>query len=110
MARVLHEITGWNTWDFRGFNRLAFLRDGRTEITVQYAIWDEDVPPPTTESKQRGKLYDTFRWSDVRALGPHAPLGLPAELVFTASGTDYRTEAIERDGRLHVTITPLSAT
>ncbi len=110
MARIVHRPTGWNTWDFRGFNRLVFLRGGATEITIQYAIWDEHVPPPTPDSRQLGKLHDTFRWSDVRVLGEHAPLGLPAVLTFTAGGTDYRAEAVERDGGLRLTVMPLAET
>ena len=105
-----HRPTGWNTWDFRGFNRLVCLQGGRTKLTVLYAVWDEDVPPPTLESKQVGKLYDTFRWEDVTRLGPHAALGLPASLEFKVSETPYRAEALDRDDTLVLTITPLAQT
>ena len=104
---MIHRPTGWNTWDFRGFNRFVYLRDGRTEITLQMAIWDEDVPPPAPDSRQIGKLYSTFRWTDVVRLGPHAPLGLPAELDFKAGETAYRLSATDRDGELRVEVTPL---
>ncbi len=105
---ITHKPTGWNTWDFRGFNRLVFLREGRTEIVVQYAIWDEHVPPPTPESKQLGRLHDTFRWSDVTRLGPHAPLGLPAALEFAVDGARYRAEAVSQpDGTLRLSVVPL---
>ena len=95
---MIHRPTGWNTWDFRGFNRFVYLRDGRTEITLQMAIWDEDVPPPAPDSRQIGKLYSTFRWTDVVRLGPHAPLGLPAELDFKAGATAYRLSSPDLDG------------
>lgn len=110
MTMIQHKPTGWNTWDFRGFNRLVFLREGRTEIAVQYAIWDEHVPPPAPDSKQIGRLYDTFRWSDVRCLGPHAPLGLPARLEFTVGDAPYAAEATENGGALRLTVTPLAET
>src|SRR5512137_1088793 len=103
-----HTPTGWNTWDFSGSNRLVFLRSGRTEVVIQYAIWNEHVPPPTPESKQLGRLHDTFRWSDVTKLGPHAPLGLPARLEFAVEGIGYRAEATSQaDGTLRLTVTPL---
>lgn len=104
-----HRPTGWNTWDFRGFNRLVLLDRGRTAITVQYAVWDEDHRP-ADEVKNRGGLYHTFRWADATRLGPHAPLGLPAVLEFVAGDTPYRAEAVERDGSLELTVTPLEAT
>ena len=105
-----HQPTGWNTWDFRGFNRLVFLRRGKPEIIVQYAIWDESVPPPAPDSKQIGKLYDTFRWSDARKLGEHAALGLPATLEFTAGTTPYKAQAVEVDGEMRISLTPLAQT
>jgi len=104
---ITHAPTGWNTWDFRGFNRLAFLRKGRLEIEVLYAIWDDHVPPPTPDSKQLGRYADTFRWSDVTRLGPHAPLGLPASLDFAVDGVGYRAEAVsDPGGTLRLTVTP----
>ena len=102
-----HRPTGWNTWDFRGFNRLVFLREGRLEIELLYAIWNEHVPPPAPESRQLGRLADTFRWSDVTRLGPHGALGLPARIEFTAEGTKYRAEAAQTGGTLRLTVTPL---
>ncbi|MBI4580454.1 MAG: hypothetical protein HY718_12170 [Planctomycetes bacterium] len=104
-----HRRTGWNTWDFRGFNRLVFLRRGRAEITVQVAIWDEDVPPPTPGSRQLGRLHDKFRWTDVTHLGPHGPLGLPAELEFRVGEVLYRLTATDQNGALHLAVVPLSA-
>ncbi len=79
-------------------------------ITVQYAVWDETVPPPAADSKKIGKLYDRFRWEDVTRLGPHAPLGLPAGLEFKAGAVTYRAEAQERDRTLRLTVTPLEPT
>jgi hypothetical protein len=105
-----HRPTGWNTWDFRGFNRLTYLRGGRTKISLLYAIWDESVPPPEPGSRQIGKLHDTFRWTDATRLGPHAPLGLPAELELKAGETAYRARAVERDGALELEVTPLAET
>jgi hypothetical protein len=105
-----HKPTGWNTWDFRGFNRLVFLRGGRTVLALAYAIWDEDAAPPLPHSKQVGRLYDTFRWSDVVSLGPHAPLGLPARLDFLAAGKRFRAEATEAAGTLCVRVAPLAKT
>lgn len=105
-----HRPTGWNTWDFRGFNRLVYLHNGRTKIALLYAIWDEDVSPPTADSKQVGKLFDAFRWEDVTRFGPHAPLGLPAELELRAGGTAYRAEAVDRDSTLALTVRPLAET
>jgi len=106
---VQHEPTGWNTWDFRGFNRLVYLDRGNVVITVQYAIWDEELRPPQ-EVKNRGGLYDTFRWTDVTRLGPHAPLGLPAELEFRAGDTPYQATAVDQSGTLRLTVRPLAQT
>ncbi|MBP7937386.1 MAG: hypothetical protein KA354_22310 [Phycisphaerae bacterium] len=102
-----HKPTGWNTWDFRGFNRMVFLRNGKTEVVVQYAIWDEHVPPPSPDSRKLGHLHDTLRWSDVRKLGPHGPLGLPARLEFAIGESVYRAEATDTDGELRLTVSPL---
>ena len=109
--RTLHKPTGWNTWDFQGFNRLVYLRGGDTVVTVQFAIWDETVParvpPPDPEHRKIGKLYQQFRWEDVTKLGPHAPLGLPARLEFKAGDVPYVAEALDKGGTLHLTVTPL---
>ena len=105
----MHNPTGWNTWDFRGFNRLAYLHRGRTRVILQYAIWDEDYRPPG-EVKNRGGLRQQFRWNDVTRLGPHAPLGLPAALEFTAGGVPFRAEAEEAGDTLRLTVTPLAPT
>lgn len=114
MKRTVHQPTGWNTWDFRGFNRLVYLKAGRTVAIVQFAIWDETFPaprpPPDPEHRKIGRLYDSFRWEDVTRLGPHAPLGLPAVLEFKARDIPYRAEAFDHDGRLELTVTPLAET
>ncbi len=104
-----HRPTGWNTWDFRGFNRLVYLHNGQVRLKVLCGIWDETVPPPPFARKP-GKILDTFRWSDVVRIGPHAPLGLPAELEFNAGPTPYRFEAVDEAGTLRVTLAPLAAT
>jgi hypothetical protein len=105
-----HRPTGWNTWDFQGFNRFSYLRAGRPVITVGYAIWDETVPaavpPPDPEHRKIGKLYQEFTWGDVTRLGPHAPLGLPAVLSFKAGDVAYEAEALDKDGTLQLTVTP----
>ncbi len=109
--RTTHKPTGWNTWDFQGFNRLVYLRGGDTVVTVQFAIWDETVPapvpPPDPEHRKIGKLYQQFRWEHVTQLGPHAPLGLPARLEFKAGDVPYVAEALDKGGTLHLTVTPL---
>ncbi len=104
-----HKPTGWNTWDFRGFNRLVYLDRGRVKVALLFAIWDDDVPAPPGGRKP-GKLFDTFRWTDVTRLGPHAPLGLPAELEFNVLETPYRAEARDYGGTLDLTVTPLAET
>jgi len=106
---TMHKPTGWNTWDFRGFNRLVYLWNGRTKITLLYGIWDQTVPPPPGVRKP-GKVCDTFRWTDVTRIGPHAPLGLPAVLEFKVGETPYRAEAYDHDGTLELTVTPLAET
>jgi hypothetical protein len=106
---AVHKPTGWNTWDFRGFNRLVYLNRGHTQVIVQYAIWDEDYRPPD-EVKNRGGLHHTFRWTDVTKLGPHAPLGLPARLDFQVGPTPFRAEAVDEHGTLRLTVTPLAET
>ncbi len=103
---TIHKPTGWNTWDFQGFNRLVYLRNGRTVVGVQVAIWDESVPPPAPESKQTGRLSERFRWGDVTQLGPHAPLGLPACLKFRVGDVTYDFEGVDKDGALHLRVTP----
>jgi len=110
MSKIKHNPTGWNTWDFEGFNRLAYLRAGDTVIALRYAIWDETVPPPSPDSKKIGELYDRFRWADVTQLGPHAPLGLPARLSFEAGGVPYVVEAVDQGGELRLTVTPQAET
>lgn len=110
MNAITHTPTGWNTWDFQGFNRLVYLDRGRTVLAVRFALWDESVPPPAPDSKKIGELYEQFRWSDVTRLGPHAPLGLPAQLEFKAGGVPYRVAAIGTDGRLQLTVAPLAET
>ena len=111
MSRTVHTPTGWNTWDFRGFNRLVYLRGGDTVIALQFAIWDETVParaaPPDPEHRKIGRLYDQFRWEHVTRLGPHAPLGLPARLEFKAGAVPYVVDAADQRGALHLTVTPL---
>ncbi len=106
---TIHKPTGWNTWDFRGFNRLVYLDRGCSRIIVQYAIWDENYRPPD-EVKNRGGLHHTFRWTDVIRLGPHAPLGLPARLDFQVAQTPFRAEALDENGTLRLTVTPLAQT
>jgi hypothetical protein len=104
-----HRPTGWNTWDFRGFNRFVYLQNGPTKITVLYGIWDETVPAPPGVRKP-GKVCTQFRWSDVTRLGPHAPLGLPALLEFQVGQTPYRAEAVDHNGTLELKVTPLAET
>ena len=104
-----HKPTGWNTCDFRGFNRLVYLKNGRTKIELLFAIWDDTVPAPAGGRKP-GKVFDTFRWTDVTRLGPHAPLGLPAELEFKVRQTPYRVAAADHSGTLDLTVTPLAET
>ena len=104
-----HKPTGWNTWDFRGFNRLAYLQKGRMKITLLYGVWDETIPAPPGARKP-GKVCDTFRWTDVTRIGPHAPLGLPAVLEFKVGETTYRAEAYDHNGTLELTVTPLAET
>lgn len=105
-----HKPSGWNTWDFRGFNRLVHLDRGRVRLTVAYAVWDEEVPPPAPDSKRIGRLYDRFRWQDARRLGPHGVLGLPAELTFTAGRVPYRAVATDEADTLVLDVRPLEAT
>ena len=106
---IRHQPTGWNTWDFSGFNRLVFLDRGRPRIIVQYGLWDEDYRPPT-EVKNRGGVHRVFRWSDVTRLGPHAPLGLPARLELNVAGTPWQAEAEDEQGTLRLTLRPLAET
>ncbi|MGD8452622.1 MAG: trehalase family glycosidase [Phycisphaerae bacterium] len=106
---ITHKPTGWNTWDFRGFNRLVYLRQGRTIINLQYAIWDEDHRP-ADEVKNRGGLHHNLRWQHATRLGPHAPLGLPAKLEFKINETSFEAEAIDENGTLCLTVRPLSET
>lgn len=112
--KLEHKPTGWNTWDFHGFNRLVYLQGGETRLALRYAIWDETVPapvpPPDPDHRKIGRLYEHFRWEHVTKLGPHAPLGLPARLEFKAGETPYSVEAIARGGALHLTLTPLRNT
>lgn len=94
---------------FPGFNRLVYLNRGRTEITIQMAIWDEHVPPPTPESRQLGRLHSTFRWTDVTRLGASLlfPPGLPAELDFQVDGTGHPFTATDENGQLRIQVVPL---
>lgn len=105
----LHTPSGWNTWDFRGFNRLVHLDRGRTELIVEVAIWDEEHRP-TDEIKNRGGLHRVFRWTDVTRLGEHAPLGLPAMLELAVGGTAFRIDARDDRGELALSVKPLAKT
>lgn len=107
---ITHKPSGWNTWDYRGFNRFVFLDRGRPVVALRYAIWDETVPPPTPDSKQIGRMYDSFRWGDVTRLGPHAPLGLPAELEFKAGEVAYAATARIVGGALVLRVEPRGQT
>ncbi len=102
-----HQPSGWNTWDYRGVNRLVFLRKGATAIVVQFAVWDEHVPPPAPDSRKIGRLHDSFRWSDVKRLGEHGALSLPATLSLTIGDSLYEASATVREGGLHLTVRPL---
>ncbi|MBI5864034.1 MAG: hypothetical protein HZB38_05930 [Planctomycetes bacterium] len=104
-----HRPTGWNTWDFRGFNRIVYLNRGATELIIEVAIWDEDHRP-ADEIKNRGGLHRVFRWTDVTRLGEHAPLRLPATLEFTIGGTAFHFDAQDRAGELNLSVKPLSTT
>lgn len=105
-----HVPNGWNTWDYRGFNRVVYLAHGRTKIAVRYAVWDETVVPDDPPCRERGHLHDTFRWPDVRRIGPHAPLGLPARLDFAVEGTGFRADATADGDTLRLTVEPLAPT
>ncbi len=105
-----HKPTGWNTWDYRGFNRLSLLARGKLVVALHYAIWDQTAPPPAPDSRQIGRLHETFRWEDVTRLGPHAPLGLPAELDFNVVQTPFRASAWCVDGTLHLHVEPRADT
>ena len=59
-----HRPTGWNTWDFRGFNCLVYLSNGRTKISVMFGIWDETLPA-LPHARKAGQVRTQFRWSDV---------------------------------------------
>jgi len=113
LGTTQHLPTGWNTWDFQGFNRLVYLENGDTVVTIEFSVWDETVParvpPPDPEHRKIGKLYDNFRWDNVTKLGPHAPLGLPAKLEFLAGEVPYAAEATEKNGTLQLTVKPLKA-
>lgn len=102
-----HTPTGWNTWDYRGFNRFVYLSKGRAKCCVAYAIWDETVPPPAPDSRKLGELYENFRWTEARRIGPKAALGLPASLEFAAGEVNYCAEAIADGERMRLTVTPL---
>jgi len=104
-----HRPTGWNTWDFRGFNHLVYVENGRVRLKLRCAIWDPTLAP-TGAARRPGGLYDSFRWEHVRRVGPHAPLGLPAELEFLAGATPYLFRAEERDGTLEASVWPLAET
>lgn len=101
-----HQPSGWNTWDFRGVNRLAYLERGRQRVCIEYVIWDEDHRP-AGEIKNRGGLHHALTWGDVTRLGVHAPLGLPAVLEFKAGGAVWRAAAEAESGMLRLTVTPL---
>ena len=105
-----HKPTGWNTWDYRGFNRLVYLRNGQTKIAVQYAVWDESVLPKEKESRKRGELYDGLRWVHARRIGPHAPLGLPARVEFCAGETLFTAEAVSEGDVLRLSLRPMAQT
>lgn len=105
-----HLPTGWNTWDYRGFNRLVHLDSGRTTISIQYAIWDETVPPPSEDSKRLGELYENLRWDHARRIGPHGPLGLPARLEFEVGQALFLVEAVAEGEGLRLTVEPLAET
>ena len=79
------------------------MQAGKVKIKVVFGIWDETDPAPPGARKP-GKVHETFRWSDVTRLGPHAPLGLPAELEFKVHETPY----LECDTRAIIRL-PLAA-
>jgi hypothetical protein len=109
-AMTQHKPTGWNTWDYGGFNRFSFLMGGKLQVAVHFAIWDDQVPPPAPDSKQIGALHETFRWDHVTRLGPHGPLGLPAEVEFKVGDTAFKAAATSAGGVLTLRVWPLGET
>jgi hypothetical protein len=107
---IEHKPTGWNTWDYRGFNRFCYLRQGELVCGLHYAIWDDQVPPPTPDSKQIGKLTEHMRWEHATRLGPKAALGLPADLEFVVDGTPFRAAAWLDDEVFRLVVEPLADT
>ncbi|MFH1745911.1 MAG: trehalase family glycosidase [Planctomycetota bacterium] len=105
-----HKPTGWNTWDYRGFNRLVYLDRGRTVIAVKFAVWDETAKPSGLREREAGKLHDSFRWQHAARIGPHAPLGLPAQVEFTVGAASFVAEAVSDGKRLALAVRPSSDT
>ncbi|MBN1514254.1 MAG: hypothetical protein JXB13_19715 [Phycisphaerae bacterium] len=108
-----HKPSGWNTWDYRGFNRLVFLRNGQTKIAVQYALWDGAFQPKPEERDHyrfHGGLHQNLRWDHARKIGAHASLGLPAEVEFAVGEARFRARAVAEGDALRLTVEPLGET
>lgn len=79
-------------------------------IAVKYAIWDETVKPSDASLRKLGELRDAFRWEHAVRLGPHAPLGLPAQLEFKIGSDTFLVRAFSDEERLTLTISPMGVT
>ncbi len=86
---------GWNTWDFRGFNRFAFLEEDRFALEVRVLFLD----PIERE------LIEEFSWDDLRDVGPHAPDGSYTSCELQAGfEARFRIESAAEDDVLYLEI------
>jgi hypothetical protein len=90
---------GWNTWDFRSFNTVAYLENGKFTFKIHIAVYDPEADA----------LYTDFRWTDMPVRGPHAPDGAYWSYTFSIpTGGEYKVEAAGGTKNLDLCITPLN--
>lgn len=97
-TRSLTPAAGWNTWDFRSYNTIVFLENGRFVFKLHISVYDPDADQHHTR----------FRWPNMPVRGPHAPDGSYWSYTFTIPTAQYAVEAAARGRTLDLTITPLT--
>lgn len=91
-------LCGWNTWDFRSYNHIVYLRQGRFLFKLCISVYDPEADVHHTR----------FRWPNMPVRGPHAPDGSYWSYTFTIPTAHYAVAAAASGDELDLSITPLT--
>lgn len=92
------EASGWNTWDFRSYNTIAYLEKDAFQFKLHISVYDPEADIH----------YTSFRWENMPSRGPHAPDGTYWAYTFTTPRGSYRVEASGVNHSLDLSVTPLT--